>query len=276
MAADDSHVAGFNGEVDPRDAPPVPYDQEVVSQPASPYDSIAEIYRVNWDHWYLPQACVALNRLLFKKLAPGAHILDVCCGCGHVTRELLARRFSVTGVDASAALIDQARRDLPDAHFVVADVRQVRFDRRFDAALSTFDSMNHLTELEDLEAGFRSVHAALLPNAPFLFDMNTELAYRIDWQEWSPTVAHDNVSLVRGRFDPVTKRVETTVIWFRPVGNGLWERRESVVPERCYEDEEIRQGLARAGFSGVTLHTSQEAGITGEIGHGRVFYRAVA
>ncbi len=248
----------------------------VPTQPASPYDPIAGIYHTNWDHWYLPQACVALNRLLFKRLRPGAHILDVCCGSGHVTRELLARRYVVTGVDASAALIEHARRDLPEADFIVADIRHAAFDRRYDAALSTFDSMNHLTELPDLEAAFRSVHAALLPDAPFLFDMNTELAYRIDWRDWSPTVTPNSVSLVQSKFDPVTKRVETTVIWFLPATNGLWERRESMVPQRCYEDAEIRQVLFRAGFSSVSSYTSQEAGITGEIGQGRVFYLAIA
>ncbi len=248
----------------------------MAAQPPSPYDPIAGIYHANWDDWYLPQARVALNRLLFDRLPAGARILDVCCGSGHVTRELVARGYSVTGIDGSAALIDQARRDLPMAGFIAADVRHAVFDRHFDAALSTFDSMNHLIELPDLEAAFHSVHTALVPNAPFLFDMNTALAYRIDSEDWIPSVKPDGVCLVRGKFDNVTKRVETTVIWFVPAANGLWERRESVVPERCYEDVEIRQALHRAGFAGVTLYTAREAGVTGEIGHGRVFYLAIA
>lgn len=245
-------------------------------QAPSPYDVIASLYHANWDNWYLPRACIALNRLLFSRLEPGAHVLDACCGCGHVSRELLARRFRVTGVDASSALIEQARLDLPEAEFVVADIRSATFSRRFDAALSTFDSMNHLLELPDLEAAFYSVHEALLPGAPFLFDMNSELAYRIDWQEWTPTVKPGSVSLVRGQFDPLTKRVETSIIWFVPAGNGLWERRDATVQQRCYEDAEIRQALQRVGFSNVTMYPSGEAGVTGEIGYGRDFYLAVA
>lgn len=247
-----------------------------MTQPLSPYDPIAGLYHANWDNWYLPQACIALNRLLFKRLESGAHVLDVCCGCGHVSRELLARGFRVTGVDASSALIEQARRDFPRGRFLVADIRHASFENRFHAALSTFDSMNHLVELADLEAAFHSVHQALEPGAPFLFDMNMEIAYRIDWQDWTPTVKPDNVSLVRGRFDPLTKRVETSIIWFLPAGNGLWERRETTVPQRCYEDVDIRKALRAAGFSRATLYTSEEAGITGEIGYGRVFYLAEA
>jgi SAM-dependent methyltransferase len=248
----------------------------VAIQPPSPYDSIAGLYHSNWDNWYLPQACIALNRLLFSRLEPGSHVLDVCCGSGHVTRELLARSFRVTGVDASSGLIEQARRDLPRAKFMVADIREATFEQQYDAALSTFDSMNHLIELPDLEAAFRSVHRALLPGAPFLFDMNMELAYRVDWQDWTATVKPGNVSLVRGRFDPITKRVETSIIWFTPGENGLWERRDTTVPQRCYEGPEIRQALQRAGFKKFTEYSSEQAGISGEIGYGRVFYLAVA
>jgi SAM-dependent methyltransferase len=249
---------------------------DVAAQPPSPYDAIAGLYHADWDDWYLPQACIALNRLLFSRLEPGAHVLDVCCGSGHVSRELLARSFRVTGIDLSSGLIEHARRHLPRAEFLVADIRSAKLDRRFDAALSTFDSMNHLIEIEDLEAAFHSVHRALLPGASFLFDMNTELAYAIDWRQWTPTVKPGNVSLVRGTFDPLTKRVETSIIWFLPAANGLWERRDTTVPQRCYEDAEVRQALQTAGFSKVTLYTSEAAGVTGEIGYGRVFYLAEA
>ena len=242
----------------------------------SPYDPIAGLYHQNWDDWYLPQAAVALESLFFSTLEPGARVLDVCCGCGHVTRELVARGYQVTGVDASAELIAQAKRDLPSATFVVADVRQFQSTAQFDGALSTFDSLNHILELRDLEASFRNAHRALLAGAPFVFDMNTEEAYRMDWQEWTTRVTPTSVSLVRGRFDPVTRQVATEIVWFRQLPDGQWERRDSVVPQRCYDSDEIREALERAGFRSVTSCSAVKAGVTGEIGYGRVFWSARA
>ena len=61
------------------------------------YDSL-------WADWYLPAAMPALEKLVFSRVPNGARILDVCCGSGHVTTELVRRGYSVTGVDASAAL----------------------------------------------------------------------------------------------------------------------------------------------------------------------------
>ncbi len=242
----------------------------------SPYDPIAGLYHQHWDNWYLPQAAVALERLLFSRLNPGASVLDVCCGSGHVTRELVKRGYCVTGVDASTELIANAREDIPLATFIVADVRDFRLREQVDAALSTFDSLNHIMELEDLEESFRNVHQALRPGAPFVFDMNSELAYRMDWQDWNSTVAPDSVSLVRGRFDRESKRALTEIVWFRPLPGGQWERRDSVVPQRCYGNDEILAALEKAGFRDISYISAKEAGVTGEIGYGRLFWSATA
>lgn len=54
-----------------------------------------------------------------------ARVVDLGCGPGNVTA-LLARRWpqaKLTGVDASAAMLDRARRALPEARFEQADIR---------------------------------------------------------------------------------------------------------------------------------------------------------
>ena len=98
----------------------------------------------------------------------------------------------------------------------------------------------------------------------------------MDWQEWTTRVAPDSVSLVRGRFDPATRQVATEILWFRQLADGGWERRDSVVPQRCYQDDEIRAALEQAGFREATSCSAARAGVTGEIGYGRVFWSAKA
>jgi SAM-dependent methyltransferase len=242
----------------------------------SPYDPIAGLYHQEWDDWYLPQAVAALDSLFFSKLAPGARVLDVCCGCGHVTRELVGRGYQVTGIDASAELIAQARLDLPAATFLVSDVRDFQSAARFNGALSTFDSLNHILELAGLEATFCNVRRALLAGAPFVFDMNSEEAYRIGGHGWTTRVTPSSVSLVRGKLLLAPRQVVTEIVWFRQSPDGGWERRDSSVVQRWYERDEIRAALESAGFGDVTSVTGEEAGVTGEIGYGRVFWSARA
>ena len=68
----------------------------------------------------------APTRSLLRDLPAGAYryVIDMCCGPGFTTallRDAIPHSF-VTGVDASPAMIAEARERVPDAHFVVADV----------------------------------------------------------------------------------------------------------------------------------------------------------
>ncbi|HTI99617.1 MAG TPA: methyltransferase domain-containing protein [Dongiaceae bacterium] len=71
------------------------------------------------------------------------HILDVGCGDGKVTAELARAvpRGQVTGIDASGAMIDYARRNFPpttcpNVRFAEMDARKIRFTEPFDLLFS--------------------------------------------------------------------------------------------------------------------------------------------
>ena len=242
----------------------------------SSYDDIATMYDRHWRDWYLPAALPALERLFFASVPRDSAVLDVCCGCGHVTAELVRRGYRVTGVDLSSELIGIAKRNVHSAQFLAADVRQLRLPRRFDAALSTFDALNHMLSLEDLRQAIRAVHGCLRPGGLFVFDMNLEEAYHLDLSNWNATVEDDSVSLVRGSFDPVSKLARTQLVWFRRDGRRCWDRRSSTIEEKCYPEAEILDALGEAGFRESASFAPGDLGVTSEIGYGRRYFRARA
>ena len=203
------------------------------------------MYHRLWADWYLPAAMPVLEQLFFSQIPSAASILDLCCGSGHVTKELVARGYEVTGVDASANLIEQARRDLPGADFHVQDAQELHLETRFDAVLSTFDSLNHILTLEGLRSVFERVHAVLRPSGLFVFDMNLEEAYSADLHQWAVTVDDWNVTLLRGTFDQTAQTGATELIWFvkDPGSDNTWRRRRSIVEERCYKLADILEAL---------------------------------
>jgi cyclopropane fatty-acyl-phospholipid synthase-like methyltransferase len=72
-------------------------------------------------------------------LPAGASVLDLGCGAGVPVARDLAVDFSMTGVDVSAVQIDRARRLVPTATFVQADMVTVEFQpQSFDAVVCLY------------------------------------------------------------------------------------------------------------------------------------------
>ncbi len=239
------------------------------------YDSFASLYHRHWANWYLPAALPVLEKLFFSRIPPQAQILDVCCGSGHVTRELARRNYRVTGVDVSEGLLSIAKNELPQVDWQKQDVRSMHLSQTYDAALSTFDSLNHILTIEDLEDVFRNVRRALKPEGLFVFDMNSREAFLTDMRSWSAEVGDGNVSLVRGFFDDEKQIASTEIVWFRREGEN-WLRSDSVVKEKCYPQTEILKALDNAGFESSTWVGGPEAGMKKGLGHGRIFFIALA
>lgn len=241
----------------------------------SAYDEIAEMYHSLWADWYLPAAMPALERLLFANVPRGARVLDLCCGSGHVTKELVKRGYRVTGIDNSQELIALAKQELPGTDLRVQDATELSLEASYDAVLSTFDSLNHILSLDGLQRTFQGVHKILEPSGLFVFDMNMDEAYSMDLREWSVDIKEQQVGMVRGKYDPVSQTAFTELIWFVKTNeDDLWRRRRSVVEQHCYPQSDILLCLNQAGFRQVEAIPAKNAGVTSDLGFGRMFFLA--
>jgi len=88
-------------------------------------------------------------------------LLNVGCGGGKNVFTL-KRRFAVTGLDISPAMLENARRLNPECRFVVADMREFSLPERFDAVLID-DGVAYMIAEGDLRSVFARAHAHLQP-----------------------------------------------------------------------------------------------------------------
>lgn len=236
------------------------------------YDQFAWCYSQGWGEDYHSQAGPILDRYVFPRLAPAARVLDLCCGSGDLAVVLQANGFKVTGLDGSAQMLEFARARVPEAEFVLDDARTFHFERAFDAVLSTYDSLNHILELEEMECVFRNVHNALVEDGLFVFDLNMRESFETIWHGAQATVENEYVAVTRGSYDPVEKigRADITIFRFE---RG-WQRSDVTVLERCYSEDEVRQALERAAFREIEVRSACELGML-DPGVGRSFFFAV-
>jgi SAM-dependent methyltransferase len=98
----------------------------------------------------------------------GGTVLDLGCGTGDpIARYLVSCGYKVVGVDSSPSMIAMCRDRFPESKWVVADMREVELDRRFDGILA-WDSFFHLKR-EDQRPMFERFARHASPGAPLMF-----------------------------------------------------------------------------------------------------------
>jgi SAM-dependent methyltransferase len=220
---------------------------------AAAYDDFALCYARWWGPPGAARFLPMLERLLLDGLAPGARVLDLCCGSGDLAACLLDRGFEVTGVDGSARLLEIARGRAPGAALVQADARSFSVDGRYDAAYSAFDSLNHMANWEDLLGAFQRVYAALRPQTAFVCDLNTDRAYLEQWDDAFGHAADDVACVVAVRYDRRERAGRFDAAVFEKEPDARWRRRDVRLVQHPYEPPEVARALERAGFADVQV-----------------------
>ncbi|MDO4263153.1 MAG: class I SAM-dependent methyltransferase [Deinococcus sp.] len=147
-----------------------------------PFTALAAVYDtmmedVEYDHW----ADFILTYARDQGLS-GGRALDLACGTGGLTRELLNAGWEVTGLDGSAEMLEMARARLPQGTpLVQGDLRTFALEERFDLITCVFDSLNNLLSAEELGQAFARAAAHLRPGGLLACDLNTRLGVRELW-----------------------------------------------------------------------------------------------
>jgi SAM-dependent methyltransferase len=226
----------------------------LVNQPIPDYDSIADFYQKHWCSHYHSGLVAMLERYLLSYVRPPARILDLCCGTGKLAGVLASRGYRVTGVDSSPAMLKCAVQDVPSAEFLVRDARDFFFERPFDAAVCTFDSLSYFLTDEELLRVFTNVCQALTPGSPFAFDLSLEGAYKSEWNQTCSVIDDDQACFIRGSYDGDSRLGKTLITRFYQ--DSVWKRTDTVFLARCWRSEDILMLLDQAGFSRQSYHSS--------------------
>jgi SAM-dependent methyltransferase len=237
----------------------------------SDYDPFAWLYHQYWGREFHAEIFPVLHKLLLKRLRAKADILDLCCGDGRLAHQLVRNGYRVTGLDGSERMLAFAKRKTPQAEFLLADARAFRLPERFDAVISTFDSLNHVMQAEELKAVFANVFASLRPAGYFVFDLNREEAYKELWARTFGTVDQKAVSIARGSYNSAKRLATCDVTLFRK-RNG-WERSDFRLMQRCHPRSHVAKALRETGFA-WELHDAAETGMQGDTGTNRDLYVA--
>lgn len=178
-------------------------------------------------------------------------VLDVGCGTGSAALLLARAGMDVTGIDASEAMVLEARRkagDLRGVAFHVARMEALDFDDRFDTAVSLFDSVNYVTEPAHLREAFHRIRRHLAAGGLFIFDMNTPYALEMELFTQDNLRTLDEPKYVwKSRYDWRSRMATVDMTFYVKQGNTRVTVKETH-RQRAYTLEEISLWLREAGF----------------------------
>lgn len=101
----------------------------------------------DWSTIQEPQ-CAAAYHAVFDKAVVGSEtrVLDAGCGAGLALSLAAELGASVSGIDASEALLDVARRRLPDASLLHGDLEELPFDTDAFDVVTGFNSFQYAAD----------------------------------------------------------------------------------------------------------------------------------
>jgi ubiquinone/menaquinone biosynthesis C-methylase UbiE len=113
----------------------------------SGYDNVADLYLDRFGVSSVRQKWA--GRLMNGLPAGGRRVLDLGCGAGiPIARDLVALGHTVVGVDGSAQQVARARRNVPTATFIEADMCQTEFEPASFDAVGAFYSITHIPPIQ--------------------------------------------------------------------------------------------------------------------------------
>lgn len=242
---------------------------------AACYDAFMD--NVPYDRW----ADFIVAYLHEKGIKEGL-VADLGCGTGQLTRLLLEKGFDMIGIDSSEDMLQVARdyealasgveemdaedieaedieaedmeaEDMkPRVLYLCQDMREFELYGTVAAVVSVCDSLNYITDKEELTQAFGLVNNYLDEGGYFIFDLNTPYKYRELLADNCIAEQREDMAFIWDNyFDEESCINEYALTLFLKKENGDYERQDELHYERSYELSEIKEMLEDAGMEFV-------------------------
>ena len=228
------------------------------------YTGFANVYDTFMDNIPYKEWGRYLESLLKEYGVQDGLIVDLGCGTGKITEELALAGYDMIGIDNAEEMLSIAREKLmeyPDGDvrknilYLLQDMREMELYGTVKAAVSISDSMNYITEEEDLLQIFRLVNNYLDKDGLFIFDLNTEYKYREILGDRNICENREDASFIwENYYYPEEKINEYDLTIYVHHKDSLFERLEETHYQKAYSLETIKDLLKEAGMEFVTAY----------------------
>ena len=222
------------------------------------YGRFAGVYDVFMDNVnYREWADYIIETLAQDGIRDGL-VLELGCGTGTVTEMLADAGYDMIGIDNSEEMLAEAMEKRAesghDILYLLQDMQDFELYGTVRAVISVCDSMNYLTDEEDLEYLFALVNNYLDPGGLFIFDMNTEYKYTHLLADGTFAENREESSFIWENFYDEDERINEYDLTLFIKEGELFRKFEETHYQRCYSLEEVKEAAKEAGMEFVAAY----------------------
>lgn len=214
------------------------------------YENFATVYdelmdNVPYEEWAEFILCI----LKKNKITDGL-ILELGCGTGKLMSLLGKAGFDMIGVDNSVDMLQIAKeKTSPEFLYLLQDMREFELYGTVKAIVSVCDSINYITEKEELCEIFRLVNNYLDPGGLFIFDFNTIYKYQNVIGETVIAEDREDVSFIWfNEYDEESHLNDIDLKVFVQEEEDIYRKFQEEHIQRGYTLDEIKQVLEESGL----------------------------
>ena len=180
-------------------------------------------------------------------------LLDFACGTGGFSEQFSKQGIDVIGVDKSDGMLCVAAEKNEKLKRPVLYLNQsgeeLDLYGTVDGAICCLDSLNHITDLEELKKCFAKISLFLEDGCLFIFDLNTEYKHREILGNNTFKMRRRGVDcLWENRLKDDGLTVEITLNFTYKAGVNKKETVTEQFCERVYTDEQLGEALETGSF----------------------------
>ena len=225
------------------------------------YTGFAAVYDIFMDNVPYEEWSSYLHGLLLEHGIEEGIVLDLGCGTGAMTERLAAFGYDMIGVDNSEDMLELAMEKRvqsgQDILYLLQDMREFELYGTVRAAVSVCDSVNYITEPEELKEVFRLVNNYLDPEGVFIFDFNTRYKYEEILGDRTIAENREECSFIWDNYyyeDEKINEYDLSLFIETDKDSGLYRKYEETHYQRAYTLEEMKELIRKSGLEFVTAY----------------------
>lgn len=224
------------------------------------YTSFAAVYDTFMDNIPYEEWSVYLRGLLEEYGVKEGLLLDLGCGTGTMTEILAESGYDMIGIDNSEDMLEIAMEKKAesghDILYLLQDMRAFELYGTVRGIVSICDSVNYITEEEELLEVFRLANNYLDPKGVLIFDFNTVYKYRELLGDRTIAESRDECSFIWDNYYYEEEEINEYELnlFIREERSGLYRKYTETHFQRAYELETIRRLVEQSGLEYVTAY----------------------